>query len=201
MKLFSFLIIFLLLIGCSNGDNNQIEDNKNINDTILGYQLYETGFLKYSDSLKRDSLKYGLTTSFDIYNEDNNKIAHIDAEELAEFSFDFFLPDLNRLLAKRKFELIVKTAHDVESSNDILINDVKINLYTKEELSNGHLWESAPKNFFKEVNRQLNAKNIEESFYLLYGGNDLHVLLLTSNEFKIIKNKYRDDSKEIPYLP
>ena len=66
-------------------------------------ELIENGFLKYADSSKVDSLEIQLTNSFDIYDDDNFKIAHIDAEELAEFSFDFFLPTLNKILAKRNF--------------------------------------------------------------------------------------------------
>ena len=54
--------------------------------------LIDKGFLKYADSSKVDSLKTQLISSFDIYEDENFKIAHIDAEELAEFSFDFFLP-------------------------------------------------------------------------------------------------------------
>ena len=54
-------------------------------------ELIDNGFLKYADSSKVDSLKTQLRDSFNIYEDDNFKIAHIDAEELAEFSFDFFL--------------------------------------------------------------------------------------------------------------
>lgn len=88
-----------------------------------GAQLFETAFLEFADTLKLDSLKSGLINSFDIYNEDNNKIAHIDAEELAEFNFDFFLPRLNKMLEKREFKLNVQTANDYEVTNDVFINE------------------------------------------------------------------------------
>ena len=63
-------------------------------------ELIDQGFLKYADSTKFDSLKTQLSNSFDIYEDENFKIAHIDAEELAEFSFDFFLPSLNKILLR-----------------------------------------------------------------------------------------------------
>jgi len=146
-------------------------------------------------------LKIALINSFDIYNEDNNRIAHIDAEELAEFSFDFFLPSLNRLLKGRGIVLNVRTSEDYEMTNEIFINGEKIQLYTKQELDNNQFWESGSKHFFKEVNRQLTNSGLDESFYLLYSGNDLHVLLLTESQYKIIADKYKGDTKETPYLP
>jgi hypothetical protein len=78
---------------------------------------------------------------------------------------------------------------------------VRIKLYTKEALENGSFLDSAPRIFFREINRQLRDKKTTESFYLLYGGNDLHVLLLTKNQHEIIAEKYKNDSGETPYLP
>ncbi|MGN6492899.1 MAG: hypothetical protein ACTHLE_12945 [Agriterribacter sp.] len=60
-------------------------------------ELIDNSFLKYADSSKVDSLKTQIENSFNIYEDENFKIAHIDAEELAEFSFDFFLPTLNKI--------------------------------------------------------------------------------------------------------
>ena len=201
MKYFVSILLFVLLIGCSQENKKLSVEKHNSNDTTYGTQLFESGFLKFADTLKLDSLKSELINSFYIYNEDNYKIVHIDAEELAEFSFDFFMPNLNKILKKREFKLNVQTANDYENTNDILINGEKVKLYTKEQLDNGNFWESASRNFFKEVNKQLTSKKIEESFYLLYEGNDLHVLLLTANQYKIIADKYKNETKEIPYLP
>lgn len=201
MKYFVLTGLLTLLIACSQ-KKKKLADEKQISHELpYGKQLLESGFLKYADTLKLDSLKIGLINSFDIYNEDNNKIAHIDAEELAEFSFDFFLPRLNKMLEKRAFSLDVKTMNDYERTNGILINGEKVYLYKKEELDVGNFWDLASRRFFKIINKQLLNEKIEESFYLLYQGNDLHVLLLTENQHEIISDKYKDDSKEIPYLP
>lgn len=166
-----------------------------------GTQLYDHGFLKYADPTKLDTLKTALIDSFDIYEDDNNKIVHIDAEELAECSFEFFMTDLNRILKKRGFELNVRTADNYEATCNILINGNSIQLYREAELADHTFWESAPSNFFKEINRQLSAAKISESFYLLYGGNDLHAMLLTESQYEIIAEKYSGNSKECPYAP
>lgn len=164
-------------------------------------ELIDNGFLKYADSSKIDTLKAQLINSFDIYDDDIFKIVHIDAEELAEFSFDFFLPNLNRILAKRDFKLSARKLNDKDNSFDALINGDTIQIYNQNDLDNNSFWETAPRNFFKKVNELLKAKNSNEQFYLIYGGNELHTLLLTDKEFSIISDYYRDNDKERPYKP
>ena len=164
-------------------------------------ELIENGFLKYADSSKVGNLKTQLINSFDIYEDDNFKIAHIDAEELAEFSFDFFLPTLNRILAKRDFKLSAQKLKDKDNSFEAVINGDTIQLYSQNDLDNNKFWETAPRNFFKKVNELLKARNGSEQFYLFYSGNDLHSLLLTNKEFSIISDYYKDTDKERPYKP
>jgi hypothetical protein len=194
-----FILFFILLTSCST--KTKTIDEKNVSSMRFGEELIDVGFLKFADSTQLDSLKFEIINSFYIYNEANSKIAHIDAEELAEFNFDFFVPTLDKMLEKRGFRLDVKTASDYEDTHDILMNGSKIRLYSKDELDNGRFWESAPSNFFREVNNQLDKKGIDESFYLLYTGNDLQAILLTKDEQRIIAKHYKDAPKEIPYLP
>ena len=166
-----------------------------------GEKLFENGFLKYCDSLKFDTLKYALLKSFSIYDEATNRFATIDAEELAEFSFDFFMPQLNKILRKRGIEIEVNPSIDYQQSHEIVLDGEKIKLYTDEELNNYNYWDAAPRNFFRKLNEHLLIKGSKEKFYLLYSGNDLSVLLLEASQFEIIKEKYKDDVNEIPYLP
>lgn len=113
------------------------------------------------------------------------RIADIDAEELVEFSFDFFLPGLNRILAKRDIRLSAQKLKDNENSYNVLINDDTLQLYTQEELDSETFWHTASRNFFRKVNEILKVKNSDEQFYLLYGGNDLHAILLTDKQLSI----------------
>jgi len=196
----SAIFLLVMLTSCSK-IKNETYDEKSLSSTQFGQDLIDIGFLKFADSTKLDSLKSEIINSFYIYNESNYKIGHIDAEELAEFSFDFFMPTLTKILEKRGFKLDVRTASDYERTNRILINGKEITLYSKGELDNGDFWESASRNFFREINSQLDNEKIKESFYLLYTGNDLQAILLTEDEQKIIANNYRDNPKEIPYRP
>lgn len=201
MKYISVIFLLIFSLSCSQKKNVENEKIAIVNDKIYGNKLIEDGFLKFANPTNQDSLKFNLIESFDIYNVENCKIIHVDAEELAEFSFDFFMPDLNKVLSKRDLKIEIKNADDYESSFDIFMNDEKIKLYTKSELQNNTFWDAASKNFFKRINQILEEKNIEEKFFLLYGGNDLMAILLTSKQFKIIAKKYENEKNEIPYLP
>jgi hypothetical protein len=196
MSIMIAILTFFTNCKSEESKGESIEKNKN-----FGMQLIENGFLDFSEASDYEKLNDGIIKSFNIYEESNNRIAHIDAEELAEFSFDFFLPQLQRILNKRNFKLKVQTAEDYEISNDIYINDEKIKLYTKEEMEKYSFWDTGARNFFNKINELLLQDGIIEKFYLLYDGNDLHVLLLTDKQYRIIKHRHFDSENEQPYLP
>src|SRR5688572_29811913 len=168
----------IFLFGCNQNEPNQTNSMQKPDKMNYAKELIDNGFLKYADSSKIDSLKAQLTNSFDIYSEDNFKIADIDAEELAEFSFDFFLPNLNRILVKREIELFAHKLNANDNSFDALINGDTIQLYTQKDLDSNTFWDTAPRNFFQKVNDIIKTKHVDEQFYLLYDGNDLHAILL-----------------------
>ena len=195
------VLISIFLISCNQNEQSYTDSMQKSSKVNHAQELIDNGFLKYADTARLDSLRLQISRSFNIYDEDNFKIIHIDAEELAEFSFDFFLPNLNRILEKRDIKLYAQKANADENSLDVLINDDTIQLYTQKDLENNTFWDIASRNFFKKVNQILKSKNSEEQFYLLYGGNDLHVLLLTENQFLVIADNYKDEEKERPYRP
>jgi hypothetical protein len=164
-------------------------------------ELIANGFLKYADSTRVQDLEAELKNSFDLYDADNFRIVHIDAEELAEFSFDFFLPGLNEILVKRGFELLASKLNSDDNSFDVSLNGNVITLYDEEGLRSWNFWDVASRNFFKELNKQLIAKGFDEQFYLFYGGNDLHAMLLTDKQYNLIADYYKNVPKESPYKP
>jgi len=74
-------------------------------------------------------------------------------------------------------------ADNYETSNEVFLNGEKIQLYAKAELENSDFWDTDSRTFFKKLNELLKKKSINESFFLLYNGNDLHALLLTDKQF------------------
>jgi hypothetical protein len=201
MKQLTLLLYSIIVISCNQNGQTQNNNMRKSNRGHHATELIDNGFLKYADSSKFDSLKTQLIDTFNIYDDDNFKIAHIDAEELAEFSFDFFLPTLNRILSKRDIMLSAQKLNDNDNSFDALINGDTIQLYTQRNLYDNTFWDIAPRNFFRKVNEILKAKNSDEKFYLLYGGNDLHTMLLTDKQFSIIADYYNGSTKETPYKP
>ena len=131
MKQITLLLYSIFLVGCN-------QNTKKLNGENYATELINSDFLKFADSSKVDSLKTQLIKSFDIYDDENFRIALIDAEELSEFNFDFYLPNLNKILAKRDIKLSVQKLNDKENSYDALMNGDTINLYTEEELNKEH---------------------------------------------------------------
>jgi hypothetical protein len=201
MKHLTVLIFSSLLFSCNQKAQTQNDNMFKSDKRNYATELIDNGFLKYADSSKVDSLKAQITNSFNIYEDENFKVAHIDAEELAEFSFDFFLPTLNKILSKRDIKLSAQKLNNDDNSFDALINGDTVQLYTQKDLDNNTFWDTAPRNFFRKVNDILKAKSSDEHFYLLYGGNDLHTMLLTDKQFSIISDYYKGSAKETPYKP
>ena len=146
-----------------------------------------------------ESVTSSTEDSFDFYSD--SILTSIDAEELCEFNFDFFLPQLNQKLNNHGLKLIVETASDSGSSFEIIINDHKIKLYNDNELSNGTFWDTGPRNFFRKINKILTENEINKKFYLLYGGNDLFAIFLTEEQFQTMSIINENDENEIPYSP
>jgi hypothetical protein len=160
-------------------------------------QLIEGGFLKYAETQKIVP-----NSELNVYDENTNKYAFVDAEALIEFDFSFFNTQIKRMLAKRDIQISVAPAPDAEKSLAALIQGEKVPLYTPAELKNGTYGTTGPKAFFKKINALLQAKNCLEQFYLLYEGtNDLSVFLLTPSEQKSFQQIYINDPREIPQLP
>ena len=137
--------------------------------------------------------------TFDFYSDDI--LTHIDAEALCEFSFDFFMPQLNQILSETGLRLDVKTAQDYDESFAIEINGNRVKLYTNRELEDGTFWDKGARNFFWKVNEVVLSSGIEEKFYLLYSGNDLSAIFLSEDKFNDMAEINKDNKNEIPYLP
>lgn len=93
MKQLTILVFSIFLISCNQKAQTKNNSKPNMDmeksDSIYGEKLIDNDFLKFADNSKIDSLKAQLISNFDIYNDDNLKIAHIDAEELRNLVLTF----------------------------------------------------------------------------------------------------------------
>ena len=201
MKKNILILMIFTLFSCQKKHETEIVQNTQIEkpemtDKEFIQKLLQIEFFKYSDS----TINIKQTDSLDVYDERTNKFARIDAEELAEFSFDF-VPQLTKMLDKRNIKLVVNKTENTEKTNEININGENIILYTKQELESGSFWNSASINFFTKLNQLLETKKLNERFYLVYDGNDLSTFLLTNSQYGIFIERYKSEINEIPRNP
>jgi hypothetical protein len=192
----------LTIISCNKKSENEISQNIEVvkpemTDKEFIEKLIKADFFKYAEP----TIDINQIDSLNVYDEKSNKFARIDAEELAEFSFDNFVPQLSRILDKRGIKLLVKKTGNTEKINEINVNGENIILYTKEEMQNDIFWNSASVNFFSKLNKLLEEKKSKERFYLVYEGNDLSTFLLTNSQYGIFIERYKSEINEIPRNP
>lgn len=204
MKKLIAILVVLGLVSCNQNQTvskERLTKNEVILDKKFGKQLIDSQYLKYAEVSKIDSLQYGILNSFNIYEEDTNKYAFIDEENIAEFTFDSFMPQIEKMLQKRKIEIKVEVPKDYVKTYSVIINSEVLKLYFDENQKEKSLIENSTSIFFKKLNEILKKNSSNEKFYLLYGGNDLGAFLLDEKQYEIIKERYRESDNEIPYLP
>lgn len=202
MKNAIIILCSLTIFSCYRKNKSDISQQYQVEkpamtDKEFIEKLIKTDFFIYADS----SINNIPIDSLNAYDEKTNKFAHIDAEELAEFSLDFFTPQLTKMLEKRNIKLIIKKTINTKKLNEININNKNVVLYTKYELENDIFWNSSSINFFTRLNQILKEKNSNEKFYLINDGNDLSTLLLTNSQYNIFIEKHKANPNEIPRIP
>jgi hypothetical protein len=202
MKNIILILFMLTMISCHKKSENEMSQNIEVvkpemTDKEFIEKLIKADFFKYAEA----TIDINQIDSLNVYDEKSNKFVRIDAEELAEFSFDNFVPQLTRILDKRGIKLLVKKTENTEKINEINVNGENIILYTKEEMQNDIFWNSASVNFFRKLNKLLEEKKSKERFYLVYEGNDLSTFLLTNSQYGIFIERYKSEINEIPRNP
>ncbi len=194
------IILTVILSSCIiRHDNKAISQTKN-QDSLV-YELLNSDFLQFTDSTKIDSVKQSFIKDGYIFSPEINRYVHIDAEELAEGSFDFFKTDLINILNKRGLEITFSTTDNFEKLHEVMINNQSFVLFDDKNLDDNSFWDIGPRRFFEKINQELEKSKSQERFYLIYGGNDLGAILLTERQFNIIAKINEGNTKEIPYKP
>ncbi len=196
-----YLILLIVIIGsCNIKHDKSVMAQTNFQDSLVNV-LVQNDFLLYSDTSETDSLKQSFLRDGYIFSAGINRYVHIDAEELAEGSFDFFRNDLTKILKRRALEITFSATRNFEKTHEVLINNRIISLFDDKSLADYSFWDIGSRKFFKAINEQLEISKSKERFYLLYEGNDLGAILLTEKQFEIIRKMNEGNSKEIPYQP
>ncbi len=194
------IILTLILSSCNNRHDNKAISQTKYQDSLV-YELVNTDFLQFTDSSNIDSVRQSFIKDGYIFSSEINRYLHIDAEELAEGSFDFFKADLTNILKKRGLEITFSTTENFEKLHEVKINNGTFTLFDDKNLADYSFWDIAPRRFFEKINIELEKSKSQERFYLIYGGNDLGAILMTERQFNIIAKINEGNTKEIPYKP
>ena len=162
MKKLIAIFVVLSLVSCNQNQivyKEQVTKKEEILDKKFGKQLIDTQYLKYAEPSKIDSLKYGIMNSFNIYEEDTNKYALVDEENIAEFTFDAFMPQIEKMLEKRNTTIDVEVPKDYEKTYSVIINNEALKLYIDENQKEKSLIENSTSIFFKKLNEILKKSN------------------------------------------
>lgn len=199
MRCLIFLIVIFISCNIKHDNNNVISQNKH-QDSLVN-ELIQNDFFVYTNSSNVDSIATFFVKDECIFSPEINRYVHIDAEELAEGSFDFFKINLTEILKKRGLEITFFTTQNFEKSHEVIINKKKFYLFDDKNIADFSFLDIGPRRFFKAINQELQISKSDERFYLLYGGNDLGAILMTDKQFEIIEKINEGNSKEIPYKP
>lgn len=194
------IILILILTSCNIRHDNKALSQA-INQDSLVYELVKADFLQFTDSSEIDSVRQSFTKNGNIFCPEINRYLHIDAEELAEGSFDFFKSAFTNIIKKRGLQITFSTTENFEHLHEVKINNEIFILFNDNNLADYSFWDIAPRRFFKIINQELEKSKSQEKFYLIYGGNDLGAILLTERQFEIIEKINEGNIKEIPYKP
>ena len=173
-------------------------------------QLDELGYFKYADKSDIDSLKATFIKEFDptaeltsIWDDKTHlpkdfRYYFCDGEEVYEQGGVVgLLKDLTTVFTKMNFKCEV-TNHfeEWDEKNKWLNHKVTINGTEYIILKNfkDYGWGETPFRIAQILNKELTKQNIDEQIYLVNGGNDGRLALLSKRQFELIDKTYTDEN-------
>jgi hypothetical protein len=173
-------------------------------------QLDELGYFKYANKSDVDSLKETFIIEFDptaeltsIWDDDTNlpkdfRYYFCDGEEVyEEGGITGLLKDLRPVFDKMNFKCEVSSHFEEwDEKNKWLNHKITINGTEYIILKNfkDYGWGEAPFRIAQILNIELKKQKIDEQIYLVNGGNDGRLALLTNAQYALIDKTYTDES-------
>lgn len=175
-------------------------------------QLDELGYFKYANSSDLDSLKANFINEFDPESEltsvwdDNTNLPKdfryysCDGEDVyEEGGIVELLKDLKPAFEKMNFKCDI-TNHFEEwdeknkwLNQKITINGTEYIIYKNFKDGYGG-WGETPFRIAQILNIELKKQNIDEQIYLVNGGNDGRLAILSNAQFELIDKTYKDEN-------
>lgn len=173
-------------------------------------QLDELGYFKYADSSDFDSLKATFVKEFDptaeltsIWDDNTNlpkdyRYYFCDGETIYEQGGIIeLLKELNTVFNKMNFKCdITNHFEEWDEKNEWLNHKITINgtEYIIFKNFKDYGWGEAPFRIAQILNKELTKQNIDEQIYLVNGGNDGRLALLSKEQYELIYKTYKDNN-------
>ena len=159
--------------------------------------LFDQGFFDNSEDWpRREELRAQIASDGNWTRSE--RLMHLDAEELAEGGiFDALMRNGPKFVSRGASVVQFRQSCN-DAGYEIEINHRNFKIYDGSEMQD--CWGLASASFFEIANFLLEGNRCGDRAYALYGGNDLHGVLMSSQMFEtIVQNT--TDARELPYEP
>lgn len=211
-------IVVIVIIGLrlfkSDGKSNPIQEKvtvhkKNEAEKFVN-QLDQYGYFKYAEKSNRAILKAAFIQEFDpnselisSWDDDTNlpkdfRYYFCDGEEIYEQGGIIgLLKDLKPVFEKMNFKCeVTNHSEEWDDKNKWLNHKITINGSEYHIFKNftEYGWGEAPFRMAQILNIELQKQKIEEQIYLVNGGNDGRLVILTKPQYDLIYKTYKDEN-------
>lgn len=211
-KIISTIVFGLMLFSCNasgqEDQNNSKADKVHVD--LVVRQLIQADFFKITDSDYLDSAKQSLKDSYVNYDYFGGytypdslryvdyRFYFVDSEELFEIGglteyLDLVKPTFQKLGLKLEYKNEKSVDKESFWKHTIEVNE-KEYIAFEGEMSSYDIWDEAYLNFIELLNDQLKLQGSEEQFYPIRSANDGRIVMLTKEQFEIVKKYYPNDN-------
>ncbi|WP_373232079.1 hypothetical protein [Cohnella sp.] len=157
----------------------------------LGYYKYLE--LRIKEEVKEESIKVGYLFGW----EESGRDYSSDAEDLAEGGVGKLIESVKPYLETQNVKITEIKDDIVDMDYSVVINGISYKIYSEDEMDKD-IWELSTNRAFGIINKLLKEVSSNERVYILYGGNDLRAVFLTSEMYKAINESKLIPDREMP---
>ncbi len=199
----TILVVFIIVRKSTVVDNATSAGNGDCRSPNHLSRLLETleslGFYQYVAPEQIDDLKQeALATGYIFGWEGTARDYEADAENLAEGGVHEFLAKIAPFLTTQGVQIDSIEEHFRDTGYRITINGREYELYSGAELASANIWELTTTRAFGIVNTLLREAGSSERVFVLYGGNDLHAVFLTTEMYEVLRRAAVLPPQEMP---
>lgn len=207
----TFLVFTLFSLNACGQKGHTNSNQDKINGDTLIHLFTQTDFFNLTDSEYLDSARDYLKDYYESYDYFGGytypdslryvdyRFYFIDSEELFELGglteyLDLVKPTFDKLGLKLEYKNEQNISDEYHWKHTIEVNNKEYIAFDG-KLESFDLWDKAYLNFIELLNDQLVLQGSNELFYPIRSDNDGMIVMLTKNQFDIVKKYYPNDNE------